>query len=296
MKYLIEATVLSAVLLVGNVAARADEAADTAVTPAAPSAPAAPVADEDNGVHVKIDLDTGGSDATGDKSLIDIDADEDGGPVGRVIRKGVAGFLEEHVLTRDDLDESDRKEVQDAIAELRGEMKDAGREIADTGKEIDHEVGKSVAKKHHVFLNKATAHDSADDDGFGAFQAIVAITAIIFTLGMPIIIVAAVLYFAYRRRRLAHDTINQFLASGKEIPPEIMQNLFKDAGTTAATPKNNLHRGTVNAGIGIGMVIGFNAIDAHFLAAIGFVFLLVGLAQLLIWKLEKGKNGDKPQG
>ena len=287
MKYLIEATVLCAALLAGNVAARADEAADTAVTPAAPSAPAAPVADTDKGVHVKIDLDAAGSDDKGDNAQIAIDTDEDGGPVGLVIRKGVAGFLEEHVLTRDDLDASDRREVADAIAELRGEKKEAD-------KEIDSEVGTSAAKKHHVFVNRPTAHDSDHDDGFGALQAIVAIIAIIFTLGMPIIIVAAVLYFAYRRRRLAHDTINQFLSSGKEIPPEIMQNLFKEAGT-AATPKNNLHRGTVNASIGLGMVIGFSIIDAEFLAAIGFIFLLVGLAQLLIWKLEQGKNGDKKQ-
>ena len=126
-------------------------------------------------------------------------------------------------------------------------------------------------------------------------QMIVAALAIVFSLGMPIIIVAIVLYFMYRRRRLAHDTINQYLASGKEIPPEIMQNLFKDAAA-ATTPKTNLHKGTINTSIGLGMVIGFNAIDADFLAAIGFIFLLVGLAQLLIWKLEQGKNGDKTQG
>ena len=77
-----------------------------------------------------------------------------------------------------------------------------------------------------------------------------------------------------------------------------MQNLFQGAAPVAATPRTNMQKGTINASIGLGMVIAFNAIDADFLAAIGFIFLLVGIAQLLIWKLEQGKKngGDSTQG
>lgn len=309
MKRPIEITLLCAALLFGSAASRAQDSADIAAPTAAPAAPdtsGAPAApaptpvDKDKGVHVKIDLHAE-EDGNGGKAMIDIDTDaddEDDGPVGRAIRKGVAGFLEEHVLTSEDLDAQDRAEVQKAIAELRGEVereaKDVEKEIAEAGREIDREIARS-GKKHRVIINESGESDSDDDDGFGAFQAIVAIVGIIFTLGMPIIIIAAVLYSSYRKRRLAHDTINQYLASGKEIPPEIMQNLFKEAGTVTP-PRTNFQKGTLNSGIGLGMVIGFNIIDVGFLAAIGFIFLFVGLAQLLIWKLEQGKTGDKLQG
>ena len=297
MKFLIGSTVLCAALLVGNISACAEETVDAASTPAAPSAPAAPAADEDKGVHIKIELDSDDDAEVGKDTLLAVDAeadaDEDDGPVGKVVRKGVAEFLEEHVLTSEDMDEEDREEIREAIAELRGEV---DGELQEAAKEIEKEVG-ATKKKRAVVINNPMGHTSADDDGFGIMQAMVAALAIIFSLGMPIIIVGIVLYFGYRKRRLAHDTINQYLASGKEIPPEVMQNLFKDAAVTA-TPRTNLHKGTINTSIGLGMVIGFNAIDADFLAAIGFIFLLVGLAQLLIWKLEQGKRngGGSTQG
>ena len=291
MKHLIESLALCAALLVGNVAVHAQETTAAAATPDTPAAPAAPAAEEDKGLHLNINIDTTKSDDGKGKALISIDADsdadEDEGPVGRVIKKGVAEILEEHVLTRDDIDDEDREEIKQAIAELRNEP----------GKTTDGDTDSAGEKKHKrraIVLNPK--HDSADDDSFGAPQAIVAIVAIVFTLGMPILIVSLILFFGYRKRRLAHDTINKFLSSGKDIPPEIMQNLFKEAGTAATTPRNNLQKGTINTSIGLGMVIGFSIIDADFLAAIGFIFLLVGLAQLLISKLEQGKNGDKPQG
>ncbi len=296
MKFPIESIILCAALLVaGNVATRAEEPVDAASTPAAPSAPAAAAADEEKGLHINIDLNSDDAADVGEDTLLAVDteadADKDEGPVGRVIRKGVAEILEEHVLTKEDLDEEDREEIREAIAELRGEV---DGELEEAGNEIEKEVG-AIKKKRAVIINGPKGSMSADDDGFGIMQALVAALAIIFSLGMPIIIVGIVLYFGYRKRRLAHDTINQYLASGKEIPPEVMQNLFKDAAV-ATTPRTNLNKGTINASIGLGMIIGFSAIDGDFLAAIGFIFLLVGLAQLLIWKLEQGKNGDKTQG
>ncbi|OGT81700.1 MAG: hypothetical protein A3H91_10530 [Gammaproteobacteria bacterium RIFCSPLOWO2_02_FULL_61_13] len=301
MKHLIESTILCAALLVGNIAACAEETVDAASTPAAPSAPAAPAADEDKGVHIKIDVNATESGDAEDSAQFsidaDMDADEDDGPVGQVIKKGVAEILENHVLTQEDLSEEEREEVREAISELRGEVQAAtDKATREIEKEIDRGVKDAVKKKRHVVING----DGDSDDDIPSWVGFVAALAVVFTLGMPIIVVGLILYFGYRKRRLAHDTINGFLASGKEIPPEIMHNLFQDAGRSiqAQAPRTNMHKGTLNASLGLGMVIGFSIIDADFLAAIGFIFLLVGLAQLLIWKLEQGKKseGDSTQG
>lgn len=270
-----------------------DDAAPAAETAPAESAPAetapadtAPAETRERGVSVVVDVDNDGE-------------DDGAGAIGRALGTGLAAILEEHVLVRDDLSEEDREEVQEAIAELRGEIRQEAREVAsevrtdvqnevrEASKEIAAAARDSVKSKPRVVIKGGP--DSGDD--FGLFTAVVASLAIVFTLGMPILIVALILYSGYRRRRLAHETINQFVSSGKEIPPEIMQNLFKDAGAAQA-PRTNLHKGSVNTGIGLGMVVGFSAIDIEFLAAIGFIFLLVGLAQLLIWKLEKGKKSE----
>lgn len=295
----IQALILALALLGAGAPVQAQDDAATPVA-AAPEAPAAeapaaeapdteaaaaaaPAEDADKG-KVSVDID------------IDTDEDDGGDVVGRALGTGLAAILEEHVLTHDELSEEDREEVREAIAELRGEVQTETRKAAKEitkglGNEIGKEIKDAVKEKRRVVVH------SSDDDGFGFLQAIVAIVAIVFTLGMPIIIVSLIMYSSYRRRRLAHETITQYVSSGKEIPPEIMQNLFKDAGATQ-TPRTNLHKGSVNTGIGLGMVVGFSLIDVEFLAAIGFIFLLVGLAQLLIWKLEQGKKsgGDVTQG
>jgi hypothetical protein len=273
---------------------RSAAAAETAAPASAPAPepPAPEAVDEaESGAAVRIRVDT--------------DDAKDVGAVGRALATGLAAILEEHVLTRDDLSEEDREEVREAIAELRGEIQ---REAREAGREIRAELRGEVQNELHGASREIAAAmkektrprviiDGDGDDGEDVpwWVGIVASLAIVFTLGLPIIIVALILYFAYRRRRLAHETINRYLASGKDVPPEVMQNLFKDAGTAASTPKSNLHKGTVNTGLGLGIIICFYAVGIEFLAAIGFIFLFVGLAQLLIWKLEQGKKGEGEQ-
>lgn len=116
----------------------------------------------------------------------------------------------------------------------------------------------------------------------------VAMLAIIFIFGSPIMIVAAVLYWAYRRRRLTHETINQYLASGKEIPPQVMEAMLSDR-----KPKNSLQKGLALSGTGLGIFLCFLLIGSTAAASFGLIPLFIGLAQLLIWKLEKNGNEDK---
>ncbi len=128
-----------------------------------------------------------------------------------------------------------------------------------------------------------------DDQGFlsSVAQIVVPSLAIIFIFGTPIMIVAAILYFSYRKRRLMHDTINQYVSSGKDIPPEVLSNLRAES----STPKSNLHKGLVMCGIGLGIFACFSLLVSMEVASIGLIPLFIGLAQLLIWKLEqKGKT------
>ena len=106
--------------------------------------------------------------------------------------------------------------------------------------------------------------------------------AVVLIFGTPILLVAAMLYTSYRKRRLMHNTIDQYVSSGRDIPPEVLQSLHREV-----TPANNLHRGLLMSGIGLGVIACFMVMDAAEAAALGLIPLLIGLAQLLIWKLEK---------
>lgn len=110
----------------------------------------------------------------------------------------------------------------------------------------------------------------------------VASLAILFIFGTPIMLVAAVLYANYRKRRLMHNTIDQYVTSGRDIPPEVLESLHQQV-----TPGNNLSRGLVMTGAGLGVIACFLVMGTKEAAALGLIPLFIGLAQLLIWKLEK---------
>ena len=132
-----------------------------------------------------------------------------------------------------------------------------------------------------TILDKADApwESEAFDSIGGMFVASLAI-ALIF--GTPIMLVAAVLYASYRKRRLMHNTIDQYVSSGRDIPPEVLQSLHQQV-----TPGNNLNRGLVMTGVGLGVIACFLVMGTREAAALGLIPLFIGLAQLLIWKLEK---------
>lgn len=166
-----------------------------------------------------------------------------------------------------DLLEAAGDEISDEEkAEIKADIKEAINEI----KEVDEET-----------IIRPQLHIGDDDNSLQLIEAALGALAIFFIFGTPIMIIAAVLYASYRKKRLMHETIDQYVASGKDIPPEVLKGLQKESA-----PKNNLHRGLIMSGIGIGIFLCFMIIGATPAAALGLIPLFIGLAQFLIWKLE----------
>jgi hypothetical protein len=163
----------------------------------------------------------------------------------------------------DDISEEEKVEIKSEIKEAIQEIKDASNEGND----------------HNIIIG--SDDDSIFDDELTLLEALIPLTAIVVVFGTPIMIVGAVLFASYRKKRLMHDTINQYVSSGKDIPEEVLQGLQKQV-----TPKSNLHKGVVMGGIGLGIFLCFTIIGSMEAAAFGLIPLFVGLAQLLIWKLE----------
>jgi len=124
-------------------------------------------------------------------------------------------------------------------------------------------------------------HAGSSDDSTSVTDMLMGITAITLIFGSPLLIVAAVLYANYRKKRLVHDTINQYVSSGKDVPAEVMSSLQAEV-----TPKSSLRKGLVMTGAGLGIIACFVVMGETEAAALGLIPLFIGLAQLLIWKLE----------
>lgn len=113
----------------------------------------------------------------------------------------------------------------------------------------------------------------------------IAVLAIVLIFGTPVMIVAMVLYASYRKRRLAREMASQFLASGQPVPPEVWRGLARDSA-----PRDNLRNGMVMLALGLGVFLCFWLIGSMPAAYLGLIPLFIGIAQLLIWKLEKNQK------
>ena len=121
----------------------------------------------------------------------------------------------------------------------------------------------------------------------GLGQTLIALTAIIFSLGLPIIVIALVLYARYRKRYQRNELIKQFVDADRDIP----EALFNDI-EAADTPKTQLSSGLILVGAGLGIIIGFWFLVNLEVAALGAIPLFIGLARLIVWKIEKSEENQ----
>jgi hypothetical protein len=107
-------------------------------------------------------------------------------------------------------------------------------------------------------------------------MAAVAMTAIVVSFGLPLVIVALVLFYRHRRQRMIHETITRLAEKGLPVPPELLE------------PRGNaqagLRAGLVLVALGIALAVFFWDRGPGW--TIGLIPGLMGAALLLAWKIE----------
>lgn len=255
----------AAIFLLGccSLLAAAQDPAEAPVAPAAPTAPVAPTASTAPAEEPPAD----GSGKTSFRLKIDADAGEDGGPHGFEISVDgdedhatvVAEVIGRIETALEGLPEEVRSSEEGDVAELRAALDDL-RAMKDS-REIHREI---------------RVHEEDDP-----IEQIVPIVALLVIFGGPILIVAIVSRNNRRKREMVHQTIDHIIAQGKDVPVELLDALDK-----GSNGKSGLARGTVNIALGLGIGGMFLANAGVGAASIGLIPLAIGLAQLLVWKLE----------
>jgi len=136
---------------------------------------------------------------------------------------------------------------------------------------------------------------------------IVPVIAMLLLFGGPILllIVLAVLHYRAKARRQQNinRNIDKLLAEGKDIPLEMllgeeaavakpmMRSGFVATTTTAAAtaaPRNDntLQKGVRNIGLGTGWLLFLTIMFNIKIGSFGFIFIGLGISQLVIWKLS----------
>jgi hypothetical protein len=111
-------------------------------------------------------------------------------------------------------------------------------------------------------------------------------------VGMLIPIVAIIygVNAKMRREQLMHETIRQLVEKGQAIPPELLNGGrgLSEADDGPSTRKNTLLGGAVCVATGLGLMVMFFAMNSQsWLWAIGCLPLFVGVAMLVVWRMER---------
>ena len=116
---------------------------------------------------------------------------------------------------------------------------------------------------------------------------IIPVLGIIMIFGLPILIVALVLYFRHKNKQAKYKLASEALAAGKEIP----QELFK--GNVKKENDETLTKGIKNVFLGIGLGVFLWVLTyEQGIAAIGFLIFCVGLGQVVTAYVTRPKENN----
>ena len=114
---------------------------------------------------------------------------------------------------------------------------------------------------------------------------LVAITAIVFVFGLPLVIIFLIFFFRYKNRKAKYRLAEQALASGQPLP----DNFFKQVEIDST-----YNKGIKNIFTGIGLFIFLWAITGEFgLGCIGLLIMFTGFGQLVIHYSQQKKNEER---
>ena len=118
------------------------------------------------------------------------------------------------------------------------------------------------------------------DHETSAGEVLVATVAIVFTLGMPILILSLVLLFAHRRRKQKMELVKTYIDANQTVPEHVLAEFDNPASS-------HLSSGVKWVGIGLGVALTIAILaDNYSLVALGLIPLFIGLGRLVLWKLE----------
>jgi len=188
--------------------------------------------------------------------------------IGRIIAE-----LSSELEGSPDISEQDRAKIERVIDRL-----DNMETLADL-RSLSDLTGQSVSAQD-INAGGMSEYEKWQQESDSWLDALIPIVAIVFVFGAPVLIVATVMLIGYRKKRLQHATLDKFIDSGQPVPAELLASLQSN------TSKNGQQKGVMYGLVGIGVGLAGWLMHSSGIGALGIIILFVGIAHLLIGKLE----------
>jgi hypothetical protein len=118
-------------------------------------------------------------------------------------------------------------------------------------------------------------------------EILIPIVAILASFGFPVLIVGIFYYSRFRKDKMLHETLRTMIDKGVSIPPELLKPAEAER---KPRQRNDLRSGMILVAVGIGLVVMLNTAHNKTMSGVGFIPLLIGVAFLIVWKLDRKKS------
>lgn len=157
-----------------------------------------------------------------------------------------------------------------------------GKTVTDTLSVMTYENSTSSTESEDGYKHHSSNYDWGWNLGHDTQEAVIAITAIVFAFGFPIIVIFIIFFFRYKNRKAKYRLAEQALISGQPLPA----NFFNNAEVTDIRTK-----GISNIFLGTGLFIFLWAITGKFgLGCIGLLIMFIGFGQVVIYYTQRSKK------
>jgi hypothetical protein len=150
--------------------------------------------------------------------------------------------------------------------------------------EIDNAIERKIRKHFDFTTSRHHSSDSDDDTAWMAVPIVFIVFMAIF--GMPVLIVAVILYFSFSKNRAMHKTVRMMVEKGQPVPESLLNP------PPIVRQRSDLRRGIKWALVGLGVMIFFGACNDWEGGSwsLGIIPFLIGIGYLIFWRLDISKE------
>ncbi len=153
---------------------------------------------------------------------------------------------------------------------------------------IDSVIEKKI-RKHFDFGNNRLHSGDDDDSAWIALPIVFIVFLAIF--GMPVLIVAVILYFSFSKNRAMHKTVRLMVEKGQPVPEALLNP------PPVVRQRSDLRRGIKWLLVGLGLMIFFGACSEWDGGAwsLGIIPFMIGVGYVIFWKLDLRQEPPSPK-
>ncbi len=160
----------------------------------------------------------------------------------------------------------------------------------------ESEIEQSIRKRQKRHFNFTIGNHETDADHEKSSGDIpekvipIVLITMLAVFGMPVLIVAVIMYFSFSKTRALQRTVRLMVEKGQPVPEALLNP------PPAQRQRSDMRRGVVLVMVGVGLMIFLAAVNDWEGGAwsIGLIPFLIGAGYLLVWKLE-GKKDSAPR-